>query len=926
VTAIDQTANDAALRADIRELGRILGEVIQDQWGREFFDLVEEVRVWTRDLRETPDPQRLQQLIERLEGVPLDEMERLVRAFTIYFHLANTAEQHHRISLDFGTTQYDATGVLSRALEAGVTPDDLRRFYDALHIRPVFTAHPTEAQRRSILLKLQALGEALSRWHEPGNPLPVDGKRAGAGVPAGRTQHSTRRRIAELIEGIVQTDELRLEKPEPLDESRNVIYYVEQMFGGAVTDAVEAMFDALAAAGMPGEPGLGSPIRFGTWVGGDRDGNPNVTSKVSRATLGLQNERALRLLSDEVREVAQELSQSTKIADISEELAASLRSERELMPEAWEEYHRLNAEEPYRLKCAFIYQRLQNGLAVARSWDSPSGPAYTSSSQLLADLSMMHRSLVEYSGRRVAAGRLQRLITNVATFGLTLTQMDVREDAAVTNAAISELLSMAGVVIKDATPRGLARTTTVELAGRRPLTAAATRPSPTTREVLDTMALIREAQDRLGPEAIDTWIVSMTRQASDLMGILLLAKEAGLIYPPENVARLKVVPLFETIGDLRGAAAVMDAYWSIPEVRRLVALNGDVAEVMVGYSDSNKDGGITTSNWELYRAQRELLACAETHGITVMFFHGRGGSVGRGGGPTRDAILAQPAGTVRGRIKITEQGEVISDHWGNLSIAASQLDLFLTSVTEASLLHTEPLHDAATNERWSAVMDKLSGWAFEKYRSLVESEGFVEYFLSSTPVEELGGMNIGSRPARRSGAVDGIASLRAIPWVFGWTQSRQIVPGWYGLGAALDRAREEGLGDEVTDMFANWRFLQTLVSNVEMALAKTDMDIAARYVQELVPPHLHGVFEGIRDEYDRTMRNVKALTGQQELLEKFPVLQRTLRVRAPYIDPLNHLQVLLLRRMREGGEHNPQLRRSLLLSINGIAAGLKNTG
>ena len=468
MTAIDQTANDAALRADIRELGRILGEVIQDQWGREFFDLVEEVRVWTRDLRETPDPQRLQQLIERLDGVPLDEMELLVRAFTIYFHLANTAEQHHRISLDFGATKYDAAGVLARALDAGVTPDDLRRFYDTLHIRPVFTAHPTEAQRRSILFKLQALDEALSNGATYPLPLlfissPPEGRGPGGGLSP------TRRRIAELIEGIVQTDELRLEKPEPLDESRNVIYYVEEMFDRTVTDAVEGLFDALVAAGMPGEPGLSSPIRFGTWVGGDRDGNPNVTSKVSRATLGLQHERALRLLSDEVREVAQELSQSTKIADISEELAASLGSERELMPEAWEEYHRLNAEEPYRLKCAFMYQRLQNGLAVARSWDPPSGPVYNSSAQLLDDLSMMRRSLVAYSGRRVAAGRLQRLITNVATFGLTLTQMDVREDAAVTNAAISELLRMAGVVIKDASPRGLARTMTVELAGRRPL-------------------------------------------------------------------------------------------------------------------------------------------------------------------------------------------------------------------------------------------------------------------------------------------------------------------------------------------------------------------------------------------------------------------------------------------------------------------------
>jgi phosphoenolpyruvate carboxylase len=370
----------------------------------------------------------------------------------------------------------------------------------------------------------------------------------------------------------------------------------------------------------------------------------------------------------------------------------------------------------------------------------------------------------------------------------------------------------------------------------------------------------------------------------------------------------------------------MDEYWSVPEVRRLVSLAGDVAEVMVGYSDSNKDGGITTSNWELYRAQRELLQCGRKHGISVQFFHGRGGSVGRGGGPTRDAILALPAGTVNGQIKITEQGEVVSDHWGNRSIAASQLNLFLTSVTDATLFHADPIHDLDTNDRWASTMEAVSEWAFAKYRSLVTADGFVEYFLSSTPVEELGEMNIGSRPARRQSQGASLSSLRAIPWVFGWTQSRQIVPGWYGLGTALERAREQGLGDQLDDMFQNWRFLRSLVSNVEMALAKADMDIAARYVHDLVPLRLQGMFAGIRDEFDRTLRQVKLLTGQDELLESFPVLQRTLRVREPYIDPLNYLQVLLLRRMRSDNDASPNTRRALLLSINGIAAGLKNTG
>ncbi|HEX5141951.1 MAG TPA: phosphoenolpyruvate carboxylase, partial [Dehalococcoidia bacterium] len=639
---------DTALRSDIRELGFILGEVIRDQWGTEFFDLVEEIRGWTRGLREQPDSGSLEQLLQRLEGVRLQEIERLVRSFTIYFHIANTAEQHHRIAPDFGQPAYELETILSSAREKGIGGEDLRRFYESMHVRPVFTAHPTEAARRSILAKLQAMDQALTRWRSQ------DG--------AARTRLTMRRRIAELVEAMVQTDELRLERPEPVDEARNVIFYLEELFHGAVAEEVFALVDALASAGMPGGPGHTSPIRFGTWVGGDRDGNPFVTAEVSRAILGLQNERALRLLSEEVRAVASELSESTKIVQVSPELEASLAAERELMPEVWQEYIRLNAEEPYRLKCAFIFQRLQNALAVARSWESMPGPAYRSSAELLADLDMMRRSLVAHAGSRVASGRLQQLTTNVATFGLTLAQMDIREDASVTTAAAVELMQLGGV-LHDATlldaPDALAEAMAQELAGRRPLVPAAARPSERTTEVLDVMRLVRDAQDRFGPESVDTWIASMTAHASDLLAILLLARDIGLIYPPQEVARLKVVPLFETIEDLRSAAAVMDAYWSFPVVRRILEFQGNNAEIMVGYSDSNKDGGITTSNWELYKAQRALMEVASKHGISLMFFHGRGGSVGRGGGPTRDAILAQPAATIQGKIKITEQGEVV---------------------------------------------------------------------------------------------------------------------------------------------------------------------------------------------------------------------------------------------------------------------------
>lgn len=913
MTTID--ASDAGLRSDIRETGRILGEVIREQWGEEFFDLVEETRMTTRSLRTQPDTERFERFMRRLEEAPLDDIVRLVRSFTIYFHVANTAEQHHRIRPEFASPLSDTATVLHRALEHGVTVDEIRQFRDHLHIRPVFTAHPTEAARRSILSKLQAMDEVLSRWN--------------ASHLTERERENARRRMAEVIAAIIQTDELRLDRPDPLDEAGYVMYYLEQLFEGTIGDAVGTFREALAAIGVEDDAAKPSPVRFGNWVGGDRDGNPNVTSAVTKEVLGLQNERALRLYQDEVRRLSAELSQSIKVVTISEELEHSLEHDRHLMPHTWENFYRLHVEEPYRMKCAFILQRIQNSLDVARSWDEPAEPHFTSAGQLLDDLAVMYRSLKDNGSDLVASGRLRRLMMNVSAFGLTLAQTDIREDADVTNNAVNEMLTLGGAIQPNMPPRterDRARLLATELSSRRPLLPAIAHPTAQTQEVFNVMELVRRAQDRFGPDSIDTWIVSMTRNPSDLLGVLLLAKEKGLIDGKERVARLKVVPLFETINDLRESADTMDAFWSIPEVRALIELQGNVAEVMVGYSDSNKDGGITTSQWELYSAQRRLRACASRHGISLMLFHGRGGSVGRGGGPTRDAIVAQPASTVDGRIKITEQGEVISDHYGNRRIATDQLDMFLSAVTEASLLHAEPVHDAGTYSRWQQAMDRISENAYQKYRSLVEQEGFVDYFLTSTPVEELGEMNIGSRPARRRGRISGIDGLRAIPWVFGWTQSRQIVPGWYGFGSALEQARSEGMDGLLTEMFGEWRFLQTLVSNIEMTLAKTDMGIARRYVEELVDPSLHHIYDTILAEHERTVVQVKLLTGETELLERLPVLQRSLRVREPYIDPLNYLQVMLLSRLRKGEEADPMLRRSLLLSINGISAGLKNTG
>jgi phosphoenolpyruvate carboxylase len=910
-SSTNRGTGDNALRQDIRELGQILGETIREQWGDEFFDLVENIRQESRSVRTSGAAADRPALLAKLNSASGWEIVRLVRAFTIYFHIANTAEQHHRVPAGLAQTEFQVSDVIERALAAGVTKEQIAAFAAEAHIRPVFTAHPTESARRSILTKLQAMDSQLTLPHGP------DG-------------HNTawRKRIVELIEGIIQTDELRQTKPGPLEEARNVLFYLEQLADGTTEEAVDSFFDALEQNGIELDA-VGSPLRFGTWVGGDRDGNPNVTAVVTQQALALHNQRALRRLRDRVRELATELSQSTRIIDISDELRESLEQDRQQMPDVYDEYFRLDEEEPYRLKCSYIFQRIMNQLDSAMAWDTPEGPHYASAAEMLADLRIMQRSLEANNSIHISRGPLRRVITAVQTFGFTMAQMDIREDSGITNTALAELLDLAGVTtgsFEEMSPAERSELLARELTGRRPLHSAAARLSDRTREVLDVMSTVLDAQAKFGEDAIDTWIVSMTRSAADLKTILVLSREAGLTLPSENVARLKVVPLFETIDDLRHAASIMEDYWSDPTVRKTVSLQGDRAEVMVGYSDSNKDGGITTSQWELYKAQRELRDCAVRHGIKLFLFHGRGGSVGRGGGPTREAILAQPSGTVNGVIKITEQGEVISDHFGNRRIARSQLDLMIASVAEASLLHTEPRHSTDELARWHGVMNAVSADAYSVYRGLVETKGFVEYFTTSTPVEELGSMNIGSRPARRGGQISGLSSLRAIPWVFGWTQSRQIIPGWFGVGTALEQASQRGSGDIVNEMYADWSFFQTLVSNVEMALVKTDMSIAERYVDALVDPALHHIFQTIRDEFARTLKHVLAITQQTHLLDRSPVLQRTLEVRAPYIDPLNYLQISLLARHRSSQQMDPLEERALLLTINGIAAGLKNTG
>jgi phosphoenolpyruvate carboxylase len=634
----------------------------------------------------------------------------------------------------------------------------------------------------------------------------------------------------------------------------------------------------------------------------------------------------LRLLIEMVERVAEELSTSLSIVDIDPALQQSLEADREALPEVWRRFNRLNSGEPYRLKCAYIHQRLINTRArIAQDSRHVPGLDYPTPAEMMAELQLMRTSLLAHAGAMIADGVLMRLMRNLASFGFGVATMDIREHAGRLHEVLTQLYDRVGVDFASLDRNERTKLLGEELAGRRPISGPTTILSGGAVETFKTFQAIRRAQDRFGADVIESYIISMTQGVDDVLAAAVLAREAGLIDVHSGLARVGFVPLFETIDELRRAGDLLGELLSDPAYRRIVAFRDDVQEVMLGYSDSNKFGGITTSQWEIYKAQRLLRNAAGDHGIRLRLFHGRGGTIGRGGGPTYSAILAQPFGTIDAALKVTEQGEVINDKYGLPSLAERNLELAAASVLEASLLHRVSRQPREVLDRWTEVMETISAAAFNSYRALVDTDGLIEYFLSATPVEELADMNIGSRPARRPGGGAGLEDLRAIPWVFGWTQSRQIVPGWYGVGSGLAAARKEGVWDSVVEMFDKWLFMKTFVGNVEMTLSKTDLGIAARYVERLVPPRHRHLFESIKAEYELTVEEIQQLTGNT-LLDDYPVLKRTLAVRDYYLDPINALQVSLLARARSKREPHPDLERALLLTVNGIAAGMRNTG
>lgn len=820
-------ATDAPLRRDVRLLGDLLGRVMVEQEGVELLAREEEIRRVSRRARETGDPGVRTELARAVRELDLDQQTKILRAFTLYFQLANIAEQQHRVrrrrdvEREDGVPRESLADACRRLRESGVDDEALAAAAEHISLELVLTAHPTEATRRTILLAQARLGALL------------------AALDAGEDVAD---RAAEEITVLWQTDEVRPQRPRVVDEVRHGLWFFEQ----SLLDAAEELLAAYREA-VPGAP---LPLSFGSWIGGDMDGNPNAGADTIREALARAWTLGLGRYRVEVRELAAALGLTTTLVTVSDELLESIaRDERELADYATA-IGEQNRDEPYRRKLSFMWWRLGN-------------EGYERADELEADLELLDASLRAHGGARIADGRLGALRRRVELFGFHVAKLDVRFHAA-------------------------------ELAERSPRAAEA-------------LAAVADAQAQLSERAIDTVIVSGTESAGDVLAVVDLAAEAG--------ARISPVPLFETIRDLREAPAVVEALLDEPRFARVVEERGRRLEVMVGYSDSGKDGGYLTAQWEIFRAQERLAALAAERDVELTIFHGRGGSTGRGGGPTHAAILAQPAGYPPGRLKLTEQGETISFKYGLPGLAYRNLEAALA----ATLLSAFPeVVGSRPPEGAPETLGRLSAAAFAAYRGLVwEDERFVAFFRQFTPIEELALLEIGSRPARRPEGGELLSSLRAIPWIFAWTQNRCILPAWYGCGTVFAGAELA----ELRRLYRGWAFFRTLVENLEMTLAKSSLEIAAGYLDLVEDASL---YETIRAEHERTVASVLAIVEAGELLDRHPLVQRSIRLRNPYVDPMNAIQVELLRRWRETGDE--EVKRPLLRSIAGIAAALRNTG
>ncbi|MFG1462715.1 phosphoenolpyruvate carboxylase [Xanthobacter sp. DSM 24535] len=915
----DETSEkDRPLREDIRLLGRILGDTVREQEGEDIFALVERIRQTSLRFHRDAEEGARQELETILQSLDPDTAVRIIRAFSYFSHLANIAEDAHHIRRNrahaiAGSAPRVGTlaNAFARAEDGGKTPSELKAFFDTALVSPVLTAHPTEVRRKSTLNREMEIAALLDRRQRI-EATPEE---------AAQDLDTLRRAILTLW----QTAILRRIKLTVLDEVVNGLSYYDYTFLQEVPRLFCAIEDHLEQLDPRAGPvDVSSFLRVGSWIGGDRDGNPFVTAEVLCTTVELHRDRAMRFYREEVEALAAELSLASRLVPVAPELA-------ELTTPSPDTSAR-HRDEPYRRALATVASRLAATEATLRGDPAPASfDPYASAAAFTADLDIVHRSLCENGARVLARGRLRSLRRAADCFGFHLASLDLRQNSDVHARTVGELLEKVapGTNYAELDEEARIALLTGELTNARPLASPFLTYSEETQSELAILHEAARAHRMLGPAVIPNCIISKAEGISDLLEVALLLKEVGLVQA-SGTSALNIIPLFETIGDLQACAKVMDRALAIPQYRSLVDSRGGEQEVMLGYSDSNKDGGFVTSGWELYKAETSLIAVFQRHKVRLRLFHGRGGSVGRGGGPSYDAILAQPAGAVDGQIRVTEQGEIIASKYSNPEVGRRNLEIMVSATLDATLLQPE---QADPRPEFSAFMEDLSDRAFTAYRGLVyETPGFEDYFWSSTVINEIATLNIGSRPASRNKSRS-IEALRAIPWVFSWAQCRLMLPAWYGFGTAvkgfLAAHPEDGLA-QLRAMYKEWPFFRTLLSNMDMVLSKSSLAVASRYA-ELVPDELlrARIFERIRAEYETSIELLLTIMGQTRLLEGNPLLDRSIRNRFPYLDPLNHVQVHMLklhRRAEAGEDVGDKVLHGIQLTINGISAGLRNSG
>ncbi len=889
-------------RAIVRMLGAVLGDVIREEDGEDVFRQIEDIRQASVAYHRENSDVTATALSSNLKKLDAAEVVRFVHSFAAFLQITNLAEDHiQRRRSRAGDARSDTLAGAVRTLEEqGVSRETVLELLSKGLIAPVLTAHPSEARRKSVLDRQNAIAVDLEQLD-----------RAASDTERRQIDIDLRRQVAILW----RTRLLRNVRIAVDDEIENAVSFLEQSFLPAVPKLYAHWQSVL------GDPkSLKSFLRAGSWVGGDRDGNPNVEGEMMRKALGRQSGAALRHYLRQVHALGAELSLSSRFTEVTPELQALADQSHDASPQ--------RADEPYRRALTGIYARLAATLSAltgerAAIASTAKAEPYASPSDLQTDLTTIHQSLLTYQGASFRTGPLADLIRAVDVFGFHLATLDLRQNSSIHGRVVAELLKIAGVAAdyeklsEDERCELLVR----ELSHGRLLSSPYAQYSEETQRELKTLAAAADVKRRHGPAAIRNYIISNTMAVSDLLEVYLLLKEVGLFRPGDQPkADVFAEPLFETIGDLRAAGKTMQQYLSLPLIKALHGPAG-VQEVMIGYSDSNKDGSYLTSIWELQKASRELHKVVTDAGLGLQLFHGRGGAVGRGGGSSFEALLAQPEGTVNGRIRITEQGEVIANKYGDPELARQSLETLTAGVLLASL-SPRPTSSATTQQ--SEIMDKLSQAAMQAYRKLVyETPNFVNYFYDATPITEIADLNIGSRPTSRQ-ATRSIEGLRAIPWVFSWAQSRVMLPGWFGFGSAAQNAGFDIAA--LQDLYQAWPFFRSAIGNMEMVMVKSDLSIAARYAALVEDkPLAKTVFDTITSEWHLTHDTILKVTNQSELLEKSPELAATIKSRLPYIDPLNHLQIELIARRRKG-DKTEETREGILLAINGVAAGLRNTG